>query len=155
MAWQGRIQAQVIAVVSFAIFGLLLLNHNGWLKFKPEKTYIRNALSFGVPLIPHALSGTIKTMVDRILISSMVGLSATGLYSVGFQIGMIIGILEDSFNKAYWPWLFERLKRNVDHEKRTIKLTYTYFVVIICCTIIRLIAPWFYPFCRTKICGFQ
>lgn len=148
MAWQGRIQAQVIAVVSFAIFGLLLLNHNGWLKIKPEKSYIRNALCFGVPLIPHALSGTIKTMVDRILISSMVGLSATGLYSVGFQIGMIIGILEDSFNNAYWPWLYERLKRNIDYEKRTIvKLTYTYFVVIICLALLLgFIAPWFLSF---------
>lgn len=148
MAWQGRIQAQMIAVVSFAIFGLLLLNHNGWLKFKPEKTYIRHALHFGVPLIPHALSGTIKTMIDRVFISSMIGLSATGLYSVGFQIGMIIGLLEDSFNKAYWPWLYERLKRNIEQEKRMIvKLTYIYFVTIICLALLLgLIAPWFLSF---------
>ena len=148
MNWQGRIQAQVIAFVSFAIFGLYLLYRNGWIKLRIDKGYIQNALNFGVPLIPHALSGTIKTMVDRVMITSMVSVASTGLYSVGFQIGMIIGILEDAFNKAYVPWLFERLKRDQYSEKiMIVKLTYAYFAVIIClalalggyCTVVPII----------------
>jgi O-antigen/teichoic acid export membrane protein len=148
MNWQGRIQAQVIAFVSLAIFGLFLLYRNGWIKPQINKEYIKNALNFGVPLIPHALSGTIKTMVDRVMISSMIGLSATGLYTVGFQIGMVIGLLEDSFNKAYWPWLFERLKRNQYDEKiMIVKLTYAYFAAIICLALaLGAIAPWFLSF---------
>lgn len=148
MNWQGRIQAQVIAFVSFAIFGLYLLYRNGWIKLRIDKGYIQNALNFGVPLIPHALSGTIKTMVDRVMITSMVSVASTGLYSVGFQIGMIIGILEDAFNKAYVPWLFERLKRDQYSEKiMIVKLTYAYFAVIICLALaLGVIAPWFLSF---------
>ena len=146
--WQGRIQAQVIAFGAFAVFGLFLLYHNGWIRLKVDKNYIKNALNFGVPLIPHALSGTIKTMVDRVMITSMVSVASTGLYSVGFQIGMIIGILEDSFNRAYVPWLYERLKRDQYNEKITIvKLTYAYFVSIICLALaLGAIAPWFLSF---------
>lgn len=148
MNWEGRIQAQVIAVVSFAIFGIILLYYRNWLRFKLDKNYIKNALNFGVPLIPHALSGTIKTMVDRIMITSMVSIAATGLYTVGFQIGAIIGILEDSFNRAYVPWLFERLKRDNFNEKiMIVKLTYTYFIGIICLALtLGIIAPWFLSF---------
>lgn len=148
MDWQGRIQAQVIAFGAFAVFGLFLLYHNGWIRFKVDKDYIKNALTFGVPLIPHALSGTIKTMVDRVMITSMVSVASTGLYSVGFQIGMIIGILEDSFNRAYVPWLYERLKRNQYSEKiMIVKLTYAYFVVIICLALaLGATAPWFLSF---------
>jgi O-antigen/teichoic acid export membrane protein len=148
MDWQGRIQAQVIAFGAFAVFGLFLLYHNGWIRLKVDKDYIKNALNFGVPLIPHALSGTIKTMVDRVMITSMVGVAATGLYTVGFQIGMIIGLLEDSFNRAYVPWLYERLKRNQDNEKiMIVKLTYIYFTVIICLALaLGAIAPWFLSF---------
>lgn len=148
MNWQGRIQAQVIAFGVFAVFGLYLLHHNGWIRLKVNKEYIKNALNFGVPLIPHALSGTIKTMVDRVMITSMISVAATGLYSVGFQIGMIIGILEDSFNRAYSPWLFERLKRNQYNEKiMIVKLTYAYFVVIICLALaLGALAPWFLSF---------
>jgi O-antigen/teichoic acid export membrane protein len=148
MDWQGRIQAQVIAFGAFAVFGLFLLYHNGWIRIKVDKEYIKNALNFGVPLIPHALSGTIKTMVDRVMITSMVSVASTGLYSVGFQIGMIIGILEDSFNKAYVPWLYERLKRDQYSEKiMIVKLTYAYFVGIICLALaLGAIAPWFLSF---------
>ncbi len=148
MNWQGRIQAQVIAFGTFAVFGLYLLYHNGWIRLKVDKDYIKNALNFGVPLIPHALSGTIKTMVDRVMITSMVSVAATGLYSVGFQIGMIIGILEDSFNRAYVPWLFECLKRDQYNDKiMIVKLTYAYFVGIICLALVLgAIAPWFLSF---------
>jgi O-antigen/teichoic acid export membrane protein len=148
MDWQGRIQAQVIAFGTFAVFGLYLLYHNGWIRLKVDKEYIKNALNFGVPLIPHALSGTIKTMVDRVMITSMVSVASTGLYSVGFQIGMIIGILEDAFNKAYVPWLFERLKRDRYNDKiMIVKLTYAYFAVIICLALaLGVIGPWFLSF---------
>lgn len=148
MDWQGRIQAQVITVGTFAIFSLFLLFRNGWIRLQVNKNYIKNALYFGVPLIPHALSGTINTMVDRIMITSMVSVAYTGLYSVGFQIGMIIGILEDSFNRAYVPWLYERLKRNQYGEKiMIVKLTYVYFVGIICLALaLGTIAPWFLSF---------
>ena len=78
----------------------------------------------------------------------MVSVASTGLYSVGFQIGMIIGILEDAFNKAYVPWLFERLKRDRYNDKiMIVKLTYAYFAVIICLALaLGVIGPWFLSF---------
>ena len=146
LAWQGRIQAQVIVSIVFGLFGLFLLFKNGWIKFGLDTTYIKNALKFGVPLLPHALSGTIKTVVDRFLITSMVSLSATGLYSVGYQIGSITGMLGESFNQAYVPWLYERLKRDKYEEKIVIvKFTYIYFVVILCMALgLGLVSPWFF-----------
>jgi O-antigen/teichoic acid export membrane protein len=61
---------------------------------------------------------------------------------------MIIGILEDSFNRAFVPWLYERLKRDQYGEKiMIVKLTYIYFVGIICLALaLGAIAPWFLSF---------
>ena len=148
LAWQGRIQAQIIVSVIFALFGVLLLFKDGWIKFKLNKSYIKNALNFGVPLLPHALSGTIKAVVDRVFITSMVSLSATGLYSVGYQIGSITGMLGESFNQAYVPWLYERLKRDKYEEKvMIVKFTYIYFGAILCMALgLGLFAPWFFSF---------
>jgi O-antigen/teichoic acid export membrane protein len=146
MAWQGRIQAQFLAITSFGLLGLFLLYKDGWIKFAFNKTYIRNALSFGVPLVPHALGGVMMTMTDRFFITNMVGLSATGLYSVGYQIGMVVGLLATSFNQAYVPWLFHKLKNNNDDDTKIVivKITYAYFVLIILVsTSLSLIAPWF------------
>ncbi len=148
MAWEGRIQGQTITALLFAFLGLIVLKKDGWLKLNVNKEYIKNALHFGVPLIPHAIGGVMMTMTDRFLVTKMVGLSATGLYSVGYSFGMIIGLIENSFNQAYVPWLYERLKKNDDVVKRKIvQVTYIYFVTILLLALsLSLIAPWFLSF---------
>lgn len=145
-AWQGRIQAQTIACVSFAFFSMIFLYGSGWIKFRFNASYIKNALNYGIPLIPHATGFTIKSIADRIFITRMVGLSATGLYTVGFQIGSIISLLAYSFNQAYVPWLYEKLKRDIYEDKIIIvKLTYLYFAVIIgLAVILGFVAPWIF-----------
>lgn len=148
LAWQGRIQAQIVAVLGFALIGIYILHRNDWLKFSLNAAYLKNALYFGLPLIPHTLGAVIITMTDRFFITNMVGLEATGLYSVGYAFGSIIGMLEHSFNQAYVPWLYERLKRNEIAVKiKIVKATYLYFIIITFFAIsLSLIAPWFLSF---------
>ena len=95
-------------------------------------------------MIPHALSGSIISMTDRFFITSMVGLAATGVYTVGYQVGSIVNILAISFNNAYVPWLYERLKKNENTTKsKIVKFTYVYFVVIALIAIsLGIIAPY-------------
>jgi O-antigen/teichoic acid export membrane protein len=148
MAWQGRIEAQAIAFIIFGFIAFWILKNNKLLKFTIEWKYIRNALNFGVPLIPHALGGVIITITDRLFITNMIGLDATGLYTVGYQVGMIIGLLENAFNQAYVPWLFERLKLNNEVVKaKIVKITYIYFLIIISLALgLGLISTWFLDF---------
>lgn len=137
-AWQGRIEAQVIAVVLFAFIALFILFKDKWLNFSIDFSYIKNALNFGLPLIPHTLGSAIVVLTDRFFITKMVGLDATGIYTVGYQIGIIIGLLHNSFAQAYVPRLFEGLKRNNSNEKKNIvKFTYIY-----CLTLILLALGW-------------
>ncbi|PLR67930.1 lipopolysaccharide biosynthesis protein [Bacillus sp. UMB0893] len=142
--WQGAILAETLAFMIFGIIGLGTLYKNGWVNFKLNLEDLRHLLKFGAPLIPHAIGMYIITASDRILITNMVGVAETGLYSVGYQIGMIIMILQDSFNKAWVPWLFSNLKNNKqDVEVKIVKFTYFYFVVIIAAALLlALIAPW-------------
>lgn len=148
MNWQGRIQAQIITFSTFAIFGLLLLYRNGWIKFKVDKDYIKSALNFGIPLIPHSLGIVMMTMTDRIFITNMVGINATGLYTVGYQIAMPISLLYTAFNQAYVPWLFEKLTYSGQSIKnKIVRLTYLYFVTILILSLgLGLISPWLLSF---------
>lgn len=132
MGWKGSIYAQIITYIFFTVVGIRILIKNDWLKFTINFNYIKHALKFGIPLVPHALGGVILTMTDRIFITNMVGVDATGIYTVGYQIGMIINILATSFNQAYIPWLFAKLKENNFLSKiKIVKLTYSYFIAII------------------------
>lgn len=148
LTWKGRIYAQIISISIFSIVGLFILYKNKWLNFRYNHKYIKHALSYGVPLIPHALGGIIITMTDRIFITNMVGIETTGVYSVGYQIGMIINLIATSFNQAYTPWLYSKLKENIVVTKiKIVKFTYLYFVIIILIAVIlSLIAPVFLNF---------
>jgi len=130
--WQGRILGEVIASVIFGLLSILVIYKREYIKFSLNKKYIKDALFFGIPLIPHALGGWIITGIDRIFINSMVGVAATGIYTVGYQVGMIIGLLAHSFNLAWSPFLFEKLKKNNYTTKlKIVKFTYLYDVGII------------------------
>ncbi len=123
----GRITGNTVAVVFFGTIALLLLWRDGLLKPSWRPDLMREALSFGVPLIPHVLGGFLLLTVDRAIISSQLGLDAAGYYMVAAQMAMVMGLMVDGINKAYTPWLYERLKRNEESEKRFIvKLTYGY-----------------------------
>lgn len=145
LSYSGRIYGQVLSVVLFAFISIIILIKNNWAKFTIRKEYIRNALLFGIPLIPHALSGTIISMTDRFFITNMVGLAATGIYTVGYQVGTIINLVAFSFNNAYVPWLYERLKKNeYDTKIKIVKFTYVYFIgILVFAFALGLIAPIF------------
>ncbi len=145
LGWQGRIYGQFGAMISFAAVAIVILIRNKWIKVRFNKKYIYSALVFGVPLIPHALSSSIISMTDRFFITNMVGLATTGVYTVGYQIGSIINLLASSFNNAYIPWLFEKLKANESKTKiKIVKFTYLYFAgILILAVTLGILAPSF------------
>jgi O-antigen/teichoic acid export membrane protein len=85
------------------------------------------------------------TMIDRVFITNMVGIDETGIYTVGYQVGMIVGVVSLSINKAWTPWLYEKLNDGSESaKKKIIKLTYIIFVAIICFSLVlSVLAPWF------------
>jgi O-antigen/teichoic acid export membrane protein len=123
----GRIAGYTVAVMIFGVVALLLLWKEGLLKFTWRPDLMKEALSFGVPLIPHILGAFLLLTVDRAIISSQLGLDAAGYYMVAAQMSMVVGLVLDGINKAYTPWLYENLKKDKESDKVFIvKLTYGY-----------------------------
>jgi O-antigen/teichoic acid export membrane protein len=130
--WRGRVIAHLTTVTAFAVLGLVLLRKEGWLKLSFEPAYLRHAILFGVPLIPHAVGGMLITQTDRVFIANMVSVADAGVYSVGYQVASLLDICASSFNLAYVPWLYARLSNPTESTKEQIvKLTYIYFLCAI------------------------
>jgi len=146
--WKGRVIGKLFAITIFSIIGLFIIWKKRLYKFRFNKAYIKHALEYGGPLIPHVISLFSITMIDRFFITNMVGIGETGIYTVGYQVGMIIGVLTGSFNKAWTPWLFDKL--NEDSElvkKKIIKFTYGYiFAIILITTGLSIVSPWLMSF---------
>lgn len=141
--WVGNVYAQLISTFIFFIISLTILWKSDWLKIKFNKKYTKHALKYGVSLIPHALGGVLMTLIDRLFITNMVGVTSTGLYTVGYQIGSIIGILALSVNQAYLPWLYSKLKmEDYNTNRNIVRKTYLYFIaLLILSAMLSLFAP--------------
>ena len=143
---QGRIDAQVITGVFAATVAYIWLYKDKLLQvfiWKPQ--HIKEALAFGVPLIPHQFGFFLITAVDRFVINQKLGLIDAGIYMVAVQLSLAMAIVFDAINKAYVPWLFERLKHDCHEDKRQIvKYTYVYFVVaLLIAGMVFLTGPFF------------
>lgn len=141
----GRISSQVWAAIIFSFVALWLLKKDDLLYFftwNPEN--IREILRFGIPLIPHVGGIFLLASVDRFVINSELGLAQTGIYMVAVQFAAALALVFDSINKAYVPWLFERLKRNeLDEKLQIVRFTYAWYLLILLgAGLAFVIGPW-------------
>jgi O-antigen/teichoic acid export membrane protein len=127
---EGRIVGISIAVTSFSLIAFLLLCKDKLITISYNKTQIREALSFGAPLIPHMLGVFLLLTIDRALINAKLGPDVTGLYMVAFQISLAASILLDSVNKAFSPWLYSLLSKPT-YESKILIVKVTYFLYLL------------------------
>jgi O-antigen/teichoic acid export membrane protein len=142
----GRIGAQVWTTGIFGTVALFLLWRSGLLSFLVWKpVHLKEVLQFGIPLIPHVGGIFLLTVVDRFVINAELGLTEVGIYMVAGQLTRVMSLVFDAINKAYVPWLFERLKRDRFDEKRQIvRYTYAWFVIVLlAAALMFVIGPWF------------
>jgi len=132
MGWFGRLLGMAGASFIYGFLSIFFIVGRGYFKFKFDMGHIKDALLFGLPLIPHALAIWFMTGIDRFFINSIVGLQETGLYSVGYQMGLIIGIVATAFNQAWGPFLYKKLSYISAQEKmRLVKFNYLFFVILV------------------------
>jgi len=112
--YYGSVYSGLLITTVFAVYMIYNLIKLSKFKFKIE--HIKYSIRFGVPLIPHALSGFILAFFDRIIINQLTGAVNTGLYSFAYNVGMIMNIVVMATNKSWWPIFYENLV-NRDFKK--------------------------------------
>lgn len=132
MGLYGRILSFSSAILAASIIGILLIRRLGFLNLKFDKRYVWRALVFGVPLVPHALSGVSLMYVDRFVLAKVLDLNAVGLYMAALQVAMSLLLIIEPVNKAFAPWLFKKLTCITPEEKKQIvNMSYVYFFVLV------------------------
>lgn len=122
----GRLEGTYLSFFIVSIAGLYTLYKMDYLS-KVSFTYTKDILNFGIPLIPHAISGTVMAMSDRYFISYFVGNSEVGLYTIAYQISALMLLVGLSANQAWSPMLFKLLK-----EKNIVQIyKYTFYLFLL------------------------
>jgi O-antigen/teichoic acid export membrane protein len=130
----GIIFANLIVSVIFAILCTRYLMRDS--NFTLKKKYIRSALNFSIPLLPHSIAGVIYSQYDRLMITSYLGADSAGIYYLSYNIGLIVIVFVSAINSAWIPYFIENIKNNKFHSVQKYS---EIFIVVTCLVSLGLI----------------
>lgn len=129
-------------ISNIAVGGVLIIRCiNGITKLINIKYWIY-ALSFNLPLIPHYFSNIVLGQSDRLMISHYCGDYYTGIYTLAYQISLVMNIVTNGIENALTPWTYDKIKSEEFKEIRT-RFNRLTALSIIPFIIILLVAPEF------------
>jgi O-antigen/teichoic acid export membrane protein len=71
---------------------------------------LRDALSFGLPRVPHGFAQQIIAVGDKFVLSFFVPLSEIGLYAMGVSVGLIQKVFLAAFEYAWAPFYYATVR---------------------------------------------
>lgn len=107
---EGNLKAYVFTNAVFSIIYLVMIGKN--LKLKFSLSILKEGLKYGVPLIPHGIGAWVLNVSDRVFIERYRSLTEVGLYSLGYQFGLLLDYVLGGINKAYVPFFFKTAAEN-------------------------------------------
>jgi O-antigen/teichoic acid export membrane protein len=94
-----------------------------------SRPVLKEALSYGLPRVPHGLASQLMMVGDDWVLRMFWGLDALGVYAIGERIGLTLKMVLTAFEYAWQPFYFETMKQ--PDAKRTFRLVTTYGLAVL------------------------
>lgn len=134
--------ARILSCIIVAtVFGAILYMYN-FIKsnFRFKWEYIKFAILFNTPLIPHYFSAYVLEQSDRIMISKICGVAKVGIYGVAYNVGLVMKLVTDSLHSSITPWQYEKMK-----EKKFEEINNVFYPLMLAVEILIIIFIAFAP----------
>ena len=102
MEIKGYLLAFIIANLIISLYALIV--GKGYKSFtlqRINKKLLVSMSKYSIVLIPNSFMWWIMNSSDRIMVSSMVGIAANGIYAVSYKIPTLVSTLTSIFNQAW------------------------------------------------------
>ena len=124
---KGQVIGASLLLPLYLYIGYRIIN------FKFQFSILKESLLFSLPLIPTIMCAWILNLSDRIFIERYFSLEEVGIYSLGYKIAGLVGIVSGAIAMAYGP-VFFRLVNSDDQlqVRKTIdRYNHVYLMAII------------------------
>jgi O-antigen/teichoic acid export membrane protein len=125
------------------VLGTYILRREGYLHFTFSRPMLCESLRFSVPLIPNIAAGWIAGFSDRILLSMYGPIAETGVYNVGYSLGMGFSLFSQSVFMVYGPMIYAMMKKDTEVTRQRIErfVPYYFMLMLWLCLALSLFAP--------------
>lgn len=116
----GRLWGGLVSAVFLLIFYVFYFCRIGYLKFIFSKKLCRRTLKYAVPLVPAMAGSWIAGLSDRLVIAKYCTLADVGLYSLAFQLAMILYLIGDAITRVLGPITMSGLVEDKENVKKKV-----------------------------------
>ncbi|MCD8129766.1 MAG: oligosaccharide flippase family protein [Lachnospiraceae bacterium] len=135
LADEDRATVRIISVVITEVLvsgTIMILQFAKGRVFFSESNW-KYALSFNIPLIPHYLSAVLLNQADRVMIRMFDSVSKVGIYSVAYNIGMLMQLFTNAINSSLTPWTYDKMNKG---DYRSIRKSTTTLLLLLASAIL-------------------
>lgn len=122
----GNLRGGLIAAAVMALPYLVVTFRQSNLAFRQR--WFSAGLAYGLPLVPHLLAHWALTLSDRSILNQMVSLGQVGIYTLGYQVSVVLAVVSQALNTAWMPF-FYRLAGQGNAQPRLSRF-FTYYLGI-------------------------
>lgn len=139
MGVKGYFLAYIISNVIVFIFSFIVSKTFRHIKFfRLEKKLFKEMFLYSTLLIPNSFMWWIMNSLDKIMITSMLGTTANGIYSISYKIPSLLSSVTTIFNQA-WSYSAIREKESEDKEEYNNHIFSNLFKVVIIISVFLLL----------------
>lgn len=107
---ESRIYSFVIPIFIISLYSIFLLYRSKLFSIGININHIKRILKYSLPLLPHVITLTAISTVDRLILSSSVELDFIGNFTVALSLAAPMWVLAESVNRAFSPWSYAKFK---------------------------------------------
>lgn len=127
---EGYLNAYIIANILTATYALIM--GKGYRSFSfsgVDKKLLQRMIRYSIVLIPNSFMWWIMNSSDRVMVSSMVGIAANGIYAVSYKLPTLVSTLTTIFNQA-WSYSAIREEGTEDENEYNNKIFRTLIGIV-------------------------
>lgn len=112
---KGYLLAYIISNVATATYAFIIGKiYVVFKRFNFDIELTKKMAAYSIVLIPNSFMWWIMNSSDRIMVTSMVGVAANGIYAVAYKVPTLLSTVSNVFNQA---WSYSAIKENESADK--------------------------------------
>lgn len=98
------------------------------LRFRISRKAGIELLRLGLPLVPSFAFLFVLQQSNKFILQIQTGIESVGIYTIGFNLGMVMGVIVGAFQTAWYPFFISFINRQVE-ARHPFSRIFTYYVL--------------------------
>jgi O-antigen/teichoic acid export membrane protein len=106
----GVFEGQVVGAVVGGILSMSAVRAD--YRWRVDRAKLRAMLAFSIPLVPSSLGLYVTLYIDRLSINAFLGLTAVGLFGVGYRVASLVTLANVGIQGALTPLIYTHFRED-------------------------------------------